>query len=128
MPTDAHGSRAGCCNSGFSNSRPVPKSSHSLWASQLGAAGSAAVNGTGSKSAMGNCCLYWSVSGSLDMARWMIIDSHQSEPDPVNAIEKAFIVQQCLVLGYTLESLKDKGFEIRADAELVEALGVETGW
>jgi len=40
---------------------------------------------------MGNCCLYWSVSGSLDMARWMIIDSHQSEPDPVNAIEKVLI-------------------------------------
>jgi len=27
-----------------------------------------------------------------------------------------------------MESLKDKGFEIRGDAELVEALGVETGW
>jgi len=24
------------------------------------------------KSAMGNCCLYWSVSGSLDMARWIL--------------------------------------------------------
>jgi len=77
-----------CCNSGFSNSRPVPKSSHSLWASQLGAVGSqrhrflsqlwATVTSTG------QC-------GSLDMARWMIIDSHQSEPDPVNAIEKVLI-------------------------------------
>jgi len=66
------------------------------------------------KSAMGNC-LYWSVSGSLDMARWMIIDSHQSEPDPVNAIEKVLIhVQQCPSSLVTLwKSLKDKGFEIR---------------
>jgi len=94
-------------------------------ASQLGAAGSAAVNGTGSKSAMGNCCLYWSVSGSLDMARWMIIDSHQSEPDPVNAIEKVLIHRTAMPSSLVTlwKSLKDKGFEIRADAELVEAFG-----
>jgi len=62
------------------------------------------------------------------MARWMIIDSHQSEPDPVNAIEKV-LIHQCPSSLVTLwKSLKDKGFEIRADAELVEALGVETGW
>jgi len=109
MPVDAWKSwqRAGCCNSGFGNSRSVPKSSHSLWASQLGA-GSAAVNGTGSQ--VGNCCLYWSVSGSLDMARWMIIDSHQSEPDPVNAIEKVLIHRTAMpLLGYTLEELEGQG-------------------
>ncbi|MFM6024917.1 MAG: aldehyde dehydrogenase family protein, partial [Dolichospermum sp.] len=43
------------------------------------------------KSAMGNCYLYWSVNSSLEMVRWMIIDSHESEPDPVNAIEKVLI-------------------------------------
>jgi glutamate-5-semialdehyde dehydrogenase len=77
------------------------------------------------KSAMGNCYLYWSVSGSLDMARWMIIDSHQSEPDPVNAIEKVLIHRTAMPSSLVTlwKSLKDKGFEIRADAELVEAFG-----
>lgn len=77
------------------------------------------------KSAMGNCCLYWSVSGSLDMARWIIIDSHQSEPDPVNAIEKVLIHRTAMPSSLVTlwKSLKDKGFEIRGDAELVEAFG-----
>lgn len=75
------------------------------------------------KSAMGNCYLYWSVSGSLEMARWMILDSHQSEPDPVNAIEKVLIHRTAKPSSLVTlwNSLKDKGFEIRADAELVEA-------
>jgi len=87
----SHGSGAGCCNSGFGNSRSVPKSSHSLWASQLGAAGSAAVNGTGSQVSNGQLLPLLVSVWQLDMARWMIIDSHQSEPDPVNAIEKVLI-------------------------------------
>jgi len=49
------------------------------------------------------------VSGSLDMARWIIIDSHQSEPDPVNAIEKVLIQRTALVLGYTMEELEGQG-------------------
>jgi len=74
------------------------------------------------KSAMGNCYLYWSPNGSLEMVRWMIIDSHQSEPDPVNAIEKVLIHRQALPssLSVLWNSLKDQGFEIRGDAELVE--------
>src|SRR5579883_132690 len=75
------------------------------------------------KSAMGNCYLYWSPNGSLDMVRWMILDSHQSEPDPVNAIEKVLIHRQTLPssLSVLWNSLKEQGFEIRGDAELVEA-------
>ncbi|MBP5977323.1 glutamate-5-semialdehyde dehydrogenase [Brasilonema sp. CT11] len=75
------------------------------------------------KSAMGNCYLYWSPNGSLEMVRWLIIDSHQSEPDPVNAIEKVLIHRQALPSSLlTLwNSLKEKGFEIKGDAELVEA-------
>ncbi|WP_017317390.1 glutamate-5-semialdehyde dehydrogenase [Mastigocladopsis repens] len=75
------------------------------------------------KSAMGNCYLYWSPNGSLEMVRWVIIDSHQSEPDPVNAIEKVLIHRQALPssLLTLLNSLKEKGFEIKGDAELVEA-------
>lgn len=75
------------------------------------------------KSALGNCYLYWSPNGSLEMVRWLIIDSHQSEPDPVNAIEKVLIHRQALPSSLiTLwNSLKEKGFEIKGDAELVEA-------
>jgi glutamate-5-semialdehyde dehydrogenase len=75
------------------------------------------------KSAMGNCYLYWSLNGSLEMVRWMILDSHESEPDPVNAIEKVLIHRQALPssLSVLWNSLKEKGFELKADAELVEA-------
>lgn len=75
------------------------------------------------KSAMGNCYLYWSLSGSLEMVRSMILDSHASEPDPVNAIEKVLIHRTAKPssLMTLWNSLKDKGFEIRGDAELVEA-------
>jgi len=75
------------------------------------------------KSAMGNCYLYWSMSGSLDMALGMILDSYQSEPDPVNAIEKVLIhrASQPASLVTLWNSLKEKGFEIRGDAQLVEA-------
>lgn len=72
------------------------------------------------RSAMGNCYLYWSPSGSLEMTRSMIIDSHLSEPDPVNAIEKVLIHRQqnpaSLVMLW--DSLREKGFEIRGDVTL----------
>ncbi|MBD2503717.1 glutamate-5-semialdehyde dehydrogenase [Anabaena azotica] len=75
------------------------------------------------KSAMGNCYLYWSLNSSLDMVRWMILDSHASEPDPVNAIEKVLIHRQAMPssLAVLWNSLKEKGFEIRGDEELVQA-------
>lgn len=73
------------------------------------------------KSAMGNCYLYWSPSGSLELARWMILDSHESEPDPVNAIEKVLIHpnQKPSSLITLWNSLKEKGFNIKGDRELV---------
>ncbi|KYC43359.1 gamma-glutamyl-phosphate reductase [Scytonema hofmannii PCC 7110] len=87
------------------------------------------------KSAMGNCYLYWSLNGSLEMVRWMIVDSHQSEPDPVNAIEKVLIHRQALPSSFVTlwNSLKEKGFEIKGDAELVDAfpqlqLAKDTEW
>jgi glutamate-5-semialdehyde dehydrogenase len=75
------------------------------------------------KSTMGNCYLYWSLNSSLEMARWMILDSHKSEPDPVNAIEKVLVHRQTLAtsLSTLYSSLKEKGFEIKGDAELVAA-------
>ncbi len=88
------------------------------------------------KSAMGNCYLYWSPNGSLvDMVRWMIVESHASSPDPVNAIEKVLINRQTLTssLGTLLKSLQEKGFELRGDAEMRESfpqlkLAQDTEW
>lgn len=73
------------------------------------------------KTAIGNCYLYWSPSGSLDMARWMILDSHLSEPDPVNAIEKVLVHRNHSSTALTMlwSTLKEKGFELRGDAKLV---------
>lgn len=73
------------------------------------------------RTAIGNCYLYWSPSGSLDMARWMILDSHQTEPDPVNAIEKVLVHRHHNSTSLTMlwNSLKEKGFQLRGDAELV---------
>jgi glutamate-5-semialdehyde dehydrogenase len=75
------------------------------------------------KSTMGNCYLYWSFNSSLDMVRWMITDSHESEPDPVNAIEKVLVHRQTLSssLAALWNSLTEKGFEIKGDEELVQA-------
>jgi glutamate-5-semialdehyde dehydrogenase len=73
------------------------------------------------KSAMGNCYLYWSATGSLEMVRWVVLDSHASEPDPVNAIEKILINRSSKPSSLVIlwNSLKEKGFDLRGDAELV---------
>lgn len=72
------------------------------------------------RTAIGNCYLYWSPSGSLEVARSMILDSHQTEPDPVNAIEKVLIHRHHSSTALTMlwNSLKDKGFQLKGDAEL----------
>ncbi|HEY9618683.1 MAG TPA: glutamate-5-semialdehyde dehydrogenase [Microcoleaceae cyanobacterium] len=72
------------------------------------------------RSAMGNCYLYWSPSGSLETVRWIILDSHQSEPDPVNAIEKVLIHRNQNPSSLTMlwNSLREKGFELRGDTSL----------
>lgn len=88
------------------------------------------------RSAMGNCYLYWSATGSLDMARWVILDSHASIPDPVNAIEKVLIDSSAKLssLSTLCKNLKEKGFKLRGDAELVAqfpeqlTLAVESEW
>ena len=75
------------------------------------------------KAAMGNCYLYWSVKGDLELVRWMILDSHASEPDPVNAIEKVIISpsQNSSLLLRLFNNLQEKGFQLRGDQELCEA-------
>lgn len=75
------------------------------------------------KTAMGNCYLYWSPSGSLDVARGMILDSHQSEPDPVNAIEKVLVHrdQDMTQLMLLWDTLREKGYGLKGDPDLVAA-------
>ncbi len=83
------------------------------------------------KTAIGNCYLYWSPSGNLDMARWMVLDSHLSVPDPVNAIEKVLVHRQhsSSALMTLWLSLKEKGFVLKGDAiltaEFPEIFGAE---
>ncbi len=74
------------------------------------------------KTAMGNCYLYWSDSGDLELTRSMILDSHASEPDPVNAIEKVLINRKHnnQTLAHLFGSLIENGFELRGDPEIVE--------
>ena len=73
------------------------------------------------KSAIGNCYLYWSPAGNVEAVRRMVLDSHMSEPDAVNAIEKVLIHprQQRSALMALWQSLREKGFAIRGDERLV---------
>ncbi len=72
------------------------------------------------RSALGNCYLYWSPTGDLELVRWVVIDSHASEPDPVNAIEKVLIspTQNPSLLIRLFNSLREKGFALRGDPDL----------
>lgn len=74
------------------------------------------------KSVIGNCYLYWSVSGSAELVRLLILDSHQGEPDAVNAIEKVLLHANLnrSLLVVLFNALKQKGFELRGDRALVE--------
>lgn len=70
--------------------------------------------------AIGNCYLYWS-SSNLDKVRWAIINSHASEPDHVNAIEKVILSgnQKPSSVRRLFTSLEEKGFELRGDEQLI---------
>lgn len=73
------------------------------------------------RTSIGNCYLFWSVTGNEDMARHVILDSHQSEPDPVNALEKVLIHRACSPgsLASLFADLKAKGLKLKGDSELV---------
>lgn len=77
--------------------------------------------------AIGNCYLYCSPTSDLDVVREMILDSHASEPDPVNAIEKVLICRggNFSSLMRLFSSLQEKGFELRGDSEMCEAFPEE---
>ena len=74
------------------------------------------------KTTIGNCYLYWSLSGNLELTRQMITDSHDSEPDAVNAIEKVLVNQNVKpsTLRSLFNSLQEQGFTLRGDEVLVE--------
>jgi glutamate-5-semialdehyde dehydrogenase len=74
------------------------------------------------KAAMGNCYLYWSASTDVDFVRGLILDSHTSTPDPVNAIEKVLISSNHnpTALVRLFNHLQEKGFELRGDESLRE--------
>jgi glutamate-5-semialdehyde dehydrogenase len=73
------------------------------------------------KSALGNCCLYWASSGDWDVVRFVINDSHSSQPDPVNAIEKVLIHSNHKAGSLTrlFSGLSEKGYKLKGDRELV---------
>ena len=72
-------------------------------------------------SVMGNCYLYWTLSGNLETVYGMIGDSRQEEPDPVNSIEKVLVHEGCSDSNLTRlwRLLQEKGYEIRGDDALV---------
>ncbi|WP_310427769.1 gamma-glutamyl-phosphate reductase [Chamaesiphon sp. VAR_48_metabat_135_sub] len=75
--------------------------------------------------AIGNCYLYWGANGDMELVRHAICDSHVGEPDAVNAIEKVLIHTDRGSTSLTMlwKSLKDKGFQLRGDRELVANYG-----
>lgn len=75
--------------------------------------------------AIGNCYLYWGANGNLELVRHAICDSHVGEPDAVNAIEKVLVHTDRSSTSLTTlwKSLKDKGFQLHGDRELVSNYG-----
>jgi glutamate-5-semialdehyde dehydrogenase len=75
--------------------------------------------------AIGNCYLYWGANGDMELVRHAICDSHVGEPDAVNAIEKVLIHTDRGSTSLTMlwKNLKEKGFQLRGDRELVSNYG-----
>lgn len=73
------------------------------------------------RTAIGNCYLYWSASGSLEMVRRVIVESHRREPDAVNAIEKVLVhtKQNPAALTSLWSNLREQGFRLKGDEVLV---------
>lgn len=74
------------------------------------------------RTAIGNCYLYWSSSAHPEQVKQVILDSHASEPDPVNAIEKVLIPStlKASVLITLFHKLQEKGFKLRGDSNLAQ--------
>jgi glutamate-5-semialdehyde dehydrogenase len=74
------------------------------------------------RTTIGNCYLYWSISGDLELIRQVIVDSHDSEPDAVNAIEKVLVNNNVKysALESLFHNLQQQGFKLRGDEVLAE--------
>ena len=74
------------------------------------------------RTVIGNCYLYWSASGNLDLIRSMILSSHQGNPDAVNAIEKVLLHPSVKpsYLTSLFSSLQEQGFELRGESDLLK--------
>ena len=74
------------------------------------------------RTSIGNCYLYCSATGDLELIRHMIIDSHQGEPDAVNAIEKVLVNSNVKpsFLTSLFSSLQKQDFQLRGEEQLVE--------
>ncbi|MGB2926913.1 MAG: gamma-glutamyl-phosphate reductase, partial [Limnothrix sp.] len=74
------------------------------------------------RTTMGNCFLYLSPTGDVDVARWVITDSHRYEPDAVNAVEKILISpeQKSSSLITLFKELQEQGFRLKGDSTLLE--------
>lgn len=74
--------------------------------------------------AMGNCYLYWSSSGSAAAVAAIVLDSHRGEPDAVNAVEKVLVHPGCstAALGQLCRLLGDGGVKVLIDAALQQEL------
>ena len=71
--------------------------------------------------AMGNCYLLLADLSNSELARSVILESHRGSPDAVNAIEKVLLLPsiQRSRLTHLWGNLKEHGFEVRGNAELV---------
>jgi glutamate-5-semialdehyde dehydrogenase len=80
------------------------------------------------RTSMGNCYLFWSLTGSVDQVQHIILDSHHSEPDPVNAIDHVLIHRGCNsgAIASLVGDLKAKGFKLKGDQGLSDKIpGIE---
>lgn len=70
--------------------------------------------------AIGNCYLFWSSTGSSDLVRSIIADSHLGVPDAVNAIEKVVITPNTnfSLLNVVFNHLREKKFTLKGDETL----------
>jgi glutamate-5-semialdehyde dehydrogenase len=84
---------------------------------------------------IGNTYLFWSATGSSDLVRNIIVDSHLGMPDAVNAIEKVLITPNInfSLLNVVFNHLREKKFTLKGDAALTAefsdlALAQEQEW
>ena len=74
------------------------------------------------RTAIGNCYLYCSANASFETVLKMVFDSHQGEPDAINAIDKILLHSDCPVekIHKLLQTLEASGYLVKGDEAFVE--------